>query len=130
MEVRVAQRLQQRRALLLQLRHERFDVRQVARFRGELPPTSPEVELVLYRVAQEALTNALRHSGAGTIVLELEHDDDVVTLRVADDGCGVGGAPAGGGMQGMRERAMLIGAQLSVRDGGGTEVVLTAPVGA
>jgi len=117
-------------AVLVDRLSEQTGAKIEARFRGELPPTSPEVELVLYRVAQEALTNALRHSGAGTIVLELEHDDDVVTLRVADDGCGVGGAPAGGGMQGMRERAMLIGAQLSVRDGGGTEVVLRAPVGA
>lgn len=99
------------------------------RIHGELPQTSPEVELVLYRVAQEALTNALRHSGAGRIALDLEHDYGTVTLRVADNGCGVGGAPAGGGMQGMRERAMLIGAHLTILDGGGTKVVLTAPVG-
>jgi two-component system sensor histidine kinase UhpB len=96
---------------------------------NELPPTSREVELVLYRVAQEALTNALRHAEATRIVLALEHADGTVTLSVSDDGCGVGDAPAGGGMQGMRERAMLIGAQLTVRNGGGTEVVLRAPVG-
>ena len=96
--------------------------------RGVLPPMSREVELVLYRVAQEALTNALRHSEASKIMVELEHADGTVTLRVWDNGCGIGGAPAGGGMQGMRERAMLIGAQLTVQNSGGTEVVLRAPV--
>ncbi len=85
--------------------------------RHDLPPLSSEAELVLYRVAQEALTNAIRHADASRIELELGHSGGIVTLRVVDDGCGMGSAPPGGGMQGMRERAVLVGAQLTVANG-------------
>ena len=62
---------------------------------GNSPPNSPQldpnVELVLYRVAQEGLTNAARHSGASEVSLTLEHDDDSVVLRVIDNGRGFDG---------------------------------------
>ena len=88
-----------------------------------------ERELAIYRVAQEALTNALRHSGAATASMTLATHDDVVTLAVRDDGRGLGSARPGNGIKGMRERALLVGGVLRVGDapGGGTEVRFDLP---
>ena len=58
---------------------------------AQLPRLDPSVELVLYRVAQEGLTNAARHSGASEVTLTLEHDADSVVLRVLDNGRGFDG---------------------------------------
>jgi two-component system sensor histidine kinase UhpB len=157
---------------------------------GDLPALEKETELVLYRVAQESLTNTARHSGARHVALSLAHvpgpllaggpgpNSDPsnppagppvrsaeqpasgtrhvvpgsewpsravgrrsagrerspfgeIELRIRDDGRGVGGAPEGAGMRGMRERALLIGADLSIgpAPGGGTEVLLRVPLG-
>jgi two-component system, NarL family, sensor histidine kinase UhpB len=89
----------------------------------------PDAEVVVYRVAQEAVTNVLRHARAERIWLTLHRDGDSTILRVQDDGCGVGGAPPGGGVRGMRERALLVGGTLEVTDahGGGTAVTLRLP---
>lgn len=94
-----------------------------------LPPLSPQSELVLYRVAQEGLTNAARHSGAAAVELTLSRQGDAVALRVADDGRGRGDAAEGAGIRGMRERALLVGATLSLgpRPGGGTELRMLVP---
>ena len=88
-----------------------------------------EAEVVVYRVAQEAMTNALRHAGAEQIRLTLRPDGDMTVLRVQDDGCGVANATDGAGMRGMRERAVLVGGLLEVADarGGGTAVTLRLP---
>ncbi|MFI7415750.1 histidine kinase [Nonomuraea sp. NPDC049684] len=93
-----------------------------------LPPLSSEVELVLYRIAQESLTNVARHAEATRATLTLTPDDGDLVLRVTDDGRGGIGEP-GAGIRGMHERALLIGARLSVHSppGGGTEIVLTVP---
>jgi two-component system sensor histidine kinase UhpB len=111
-----------------------------------LPPLPAEVELVIYRVAQEALTNALRHAQGTEATVALSQVDGQIVLAVADDGGGTGGADgadgadgaigatadpaAGTGLRGMRERALLIGAELDVRGrpGRGTEVILRVPV--
>jgi two-component system, NarL family, sensor histidine kinase UhpB len=97
-----------------------------------LPPLSAEVELVLYRIAQESLTNALRHSDADSATVSLEADANSVTLSVADDGKGLPvELPRGtAGIAGMRERALLVGGRLTIdsRPGQGTEVRLTIPV--
>ncbi|MGH2849787.1 MAG: ATP-binding protein [Solirubrobacteraceae bacterium] len=101
-------------------------------FAPDLPALGAEGDFVVYRVAQEALTNAVRHAGASTIALTLAHHDGRVTLRVRDDGRGLPERFAEGvGISGMRERALLIDAQLELHGapGQGTEVrlVLSAP---
>lgn len=98
----------------------------------QLPPLPEETELVIYRVAQEALTNAVRHSGGTVVQLRLRLSDEAVTLTVQDDGRGLmaGGDGHAGGLAGMEERAALINAQLTVSSplSGGTTVELTAPL--
>jgi two-component system sensor histidine kinase UhpB len=97
-----------------------------------LPPMTRETELVIYRVAQESLTNALRHSGAATATVSLKRDAGTVTLTVTDDGKGIPEQlpAATAGIAGMRERALLVGARLSIgsRQEEGTEIRLTVPV--
>lgn len=103
--------------------------------RRQLPPHlrmfDPKVELVLYRVAQESLTNAARHSGASEVTLTLEHDADSVVLRVLDDGRGFDGRRAeGGGLRGIRERALIVGGAVAIKPAptGGVEIRLQIPV--
>jgi two-component system sensor histidine kinase UhpB len=97
----------------------------------DLPALPREVELVVYRVAQEALTNALRHADCTELSISLACAEDRVVLIVGDNGRGL---PAEqrreGGLAGMRERAMLIGSELAIRSqpGRGTEIFLRAPV--
>jgi two-component system sensor histidine kinase UhpB len=93
-----------------------------------LPELGREEELVVYRVAQEALTNVARHSGADHAELRLATRDGDLTVTVSDRGRGLrtGGEP-GTGIRGMRERAALIGATLDVGpngDGVGCAVTL------
>jgi two-component system sensor histidine kinase UhpB len=94
---------------------------------------SPEVELVIYRVAQEALTNVLRHSGASEVVLALREVDGGVRLIVRDNGRGwqeEQGLADGSGVAGMRERALHVGGRLTIassRDTG-TELRLDVPL--
>ena len=98
---------------------------------ADLPPLLPEQELVIYRVAQEALTNVARHAGAAGAELVVETSDDHVRVTVTDDGDGFGGpAPLHGGIRGMRERALLVGGTLAVASapGRGTRVRLTVPL--
>jgi two-component system, NarL family, sensor histidine kinase UhpB len=94
-----------------------------------LPKLAPEVELVIYRVAQEALTNVLRHAAATEVVVELRRERDSVVLEVADNGRGLPGDAVERGLRGMRERASVIDAELDVhaRAEGGTRVVLNVP---
>ncbi|WP_328874207.1 sensor histidine kinase [Streptomyces sp. NBC_00287] len=84
---------------------------------AELPPLTEELELVLYRVAQEGLTNTARHAGADRAEIRLETLSHGVELVVGDNGKGLGAAPDGSGIRGMRERALLVGAELSVGPG-------------
>ncbi|MHB8659339.1 MAG: HAMP domain-containing sensor histidine kinase [Solirubrobacteraceae bacterium] len=82
---------------------------------AELPMLAPEIELVVYRVAQEALTNVARHSGADAAELDLEHGGGLLTLTVSDRGRGLpADYMAGTGMRGMQERATLLGAHLTI----------------
>jgi signal transduction histidine kinase len=97
----------------------------------ELPPLATGVEAALYRVAQEALHNALRHSGAATIGLCLSRVGRRVILEVSDDGRGfMPEAPSSGfGLASMAERAAAAGGKLTIRSGAsGTLVRMTVPV--
>jgi PAS domain S-box-containing protein len=92
---------------------------------------SPDVETTLYRIAQEALTNIAKHSGAAHVEVILERRADHVLLIVEDDGVGfdmaaVRGASEGFGLLGMQERAALVGASLEIESavGKGTTVLL------
>jgi two-component system sensor histidine kinase UhpB len=94
-----------------------------------LPRLSGEAELVIYRIAQESLTNAVRHGQPSVVELHLERYGDCVRLTVEDDGHGFDpgqAARSDGGIRGMRERALLIGAQLAIEAGAqsGTRVQL------
>jgi two-component system, NarL family, sensor histidine kinase UhpB len=99
---------------------------------GDFSDLGDDQQLVVYRVAQEALNNAARHSGAGRIVVRLRRDpgDDVV-LDVSDDGCGFAfdESQRGLGIGGMRERALLVGAELTIesRPDAGTTIRLEVP---
>lgn len=95
---------------------------------------TPEQELVIYRVAQEGLTNVVRHASAKRVELRLQRDrDGAVVLTVRDDGVGLpdDADQHSNGIRGMRERALLVGAQLTVRrvPPAGTEVLLRLPRG-
>jgi two-component system sensor histidine kinase UhpB len=86
-----------------------------------------EEELVIYRVAQESLTNIVRHADATVARISLLGGRDEIVLDVRDDGIGLReDYKPGEGIRGMRERALLIGAELSIESppGGGTEVQL------
>lgn len=97
---------------------------------------SPEFEAQVFRIGQEAVSNALRHAIAGSIVVTLQLEPAQILLRVQDDGVGlaaasVGQPGSGVGLQSMRERARQLGGRLVVGDaeGGGTcvELAVEAP---
>jgi len=94
-------------------------------------PLTAEQELVIYRVAQESITNVVRHADAKRVDLTLRRDRGGVLLIVSDDGVGIRAAADmnSNGIRGMRERALLVGAELTIRDrsSGGTEVRLSLP---
>jgi signal transduction histidine kinase len=91
-----------------------------------------DVETIAYRVAQEALTNVVKHAGARTVTVELILDAERLRLIVADDGRGFGEVhDAGYGIAGMRERAALASGVLEIAQAadGGTRVALELPLG-
>lgn len=99
---------------------------------GDFSDLGGDAQLVVYRVAQEALSNAARHSGAGKVEVRLRRaGSGGVVLEVTDDGRGFAfdESQRGLGIAGMRERALLIGAELTIesRPGRGTTVRLTVP---
>ncbi|MDP9371016.1 MAG: sensor histidine kinase, partial [Chloroflexota bacterium] len=112
----------------------RVEVR-TAGFSGRLDPTR---ELVLYRVVQEALSNAAKHADARAIEVTLDRADGMVTATVGDNGRGfepgalAGVAPTGQGLGllGMRERLALVGGELEIdaQPGVGTRVRATVPL--
>jgi signal transduction histidine kinase len=100
---------------------------------GSLPRLSPPVDAALYRIAQESLTNAVRHARSATrIGIDVRREGDTVRLRVRDDGQIDPGTPAepGFGLLGMAERAQLLGGSLSAGPGpeGGWVVEAVLPV--
>src|SRR3954454_1608890 len=100
--------------------------------RGDFSGLPADVQLVVYRVAQEAMSNAAQHSGAEHVHVDLAREGDRVELTVADDGSGFtfDQAARGLGIAGMRERALLVGGDMQVesRPDSGTRVHLTVPL--
>ncbi len=112
----------------------RMDRRGGVRLRRDLdwhvPELAPEVELVLYRAAQEALTNVLRHAGATEVFVALKREAGEVVLVVSDNGRGIPAGATERGLRGMRERAMVVDGKLHIGPGprSGTEIVLRVPI--
>ncbi len=102
---------------------------------GDTATVPADAALCVYRVAQEALTNVIRHSGANRVDLLLRRDDHRLVLEVTDDGCGVtpgpGVAAHGLGLRSAAERADAVGGALTLESspGAGTTVRMTVPFG-
>jgi signal transduction histidine kinase len=100
--------------------------------RGDPVELSPGLDLAAYRIVQEAVTNAMRHSGARRLDIRLDYQPGELRVSVEDDGGGINGTDAGGhGLRGIRERAELYGGTLDVTRGdrGGARVRARLPVG-
>jgi two-component system sensor histidine kinase UhpB len=99
---------------------------------GDFSDLDDDVQLVVYRVAQEALSNAARHSEASRVSVDLHRLEHGVELKVSDDGRGFSFAAAerGLGIEGMRERALLVDGEVEIhsRPGQGTTVWLRIEV--
>jgi two-component system sensor histidine kinase DegS len=90
-----------------------------------------DVELALFRVAQEAVSNARRHGAASHVRVLLEVGANIVTLTVVDDGRGFTlPAPRGNGLAGIRERAALLAGELTIAStpGTGTRIAVALPL--
>jgi signal transduction histidine kinase len=100
---------------------------------GEPMPLPSGVELSVYRIAQEALTNTVKHSEPTQVAVTLTFRDSSLELEIVDDGTPTtgGAATTGQGIVGMRERVALLGGELQTgqRDGGGFRVAARLPVG-
>jgi two-component system, NarL family, sensor kinase len=124
----LARTLEQRTGLKVELTLEGFDER-----------LDPDLETLVFRLVQEALTNVLRHSGVDRAQVTLRRLGETLELRVADAGQGfdseaalaVGGASAGSGLRGMRDRLELFGGRLEMASapGEGTLVLAVVPLG-
>ena len=113
-----------RTGIRTQLTHERMDER-----------LSPEIEVCVYRIVQEALTNVARHSGASSCTVSLVRREGMLQLTIEDDGRGIDAAARGTdarrrlGLIGMRERAQALSGTFVIenRDEGGTRVIVRLP---
>jgi two-component system sensor histidine kinase UhpB len=123
---------------LVQRFEDQSDIKVDYRIAGHRERLSGEIELVLYRVAQEAMTNVLKHSGATSVVIDLIRTPDNVALSVTDNGKGIDptipmvrdGRGLGLGLFGMEERVQLVGGTLSITavDPHGTRVIASIPI--
>ena len=108
---------------------------------GTVRPLHPSVEVTVLRAAQEALSNARKHSGASRLNVTLSYMDDAVALDVQDDGLGFDpdrggkqlsdGSAGGFGLVAMRQRVEQLGGTLLIESapGHGTTLVVNLPVG-
>jgi PAS domain S-box-containing protein len=110
----------------------------IVRGNERIPRLALQVEVALFRIAQEAITNAVKHSGAGHITIMVEEADGAIELQIADDGRGfdpselpMSEQKGHWGLAIMRERAAMIDGRLRVRSapGEGTRVTVTVPWG-
>jgi len=82
--------------------------------RGQVRPLSGQIEMALYRTAQEGLTNARKHAHASHVDIELDYAKHQVTLNIIDNGEGCDDPAGGFGLTGLHERLELLGGELSV----------------
>jgi len=96
-----------------------------------------EMELAIFRIVQECLTNIRRHSGSKVAAIRVLRDDENVFLEVQDEGRGISAAKlaeiqsrgTGVGIRGMRERALQFGGQIKIQsEGRGTTILITLPL--
>jgi signal transduction histidine kinase len=93
-----------------------------------------EVSAALFRIAQELLTNVMRHAAASQVCMRLYQDSAMVTLEVTDNGKGItrerATTPHAFGLRGMQERASLLGGSFHIVEtsGGGTTAIASVPV--
>ena len=101
---------------------------------AELPPLSALHRLALYRTAQEALTNVQKHAKAEQVWMQLNCVNDIITLRVSDNGMGMSGqaSDASFGLRGIQERMTQLGGRMQIenRPGGGTQLLVSLPIAA
>lgn len=98
---------------------------------GELPPLAAAAEVAAYRIAAEAVTNALRHARCATCDLRIRAEDGWLVVEVTDDGIGISADTVPGvGLRSIRDRASEVGGRLEVSDadGGGTVVRARLPL--
>jgi signal transduction histidine kinase len=110
------------------------------RLQGHRIPVSPSLDLSMYRIVQEALTNVSKHAGTAQATVEITFEDEAVLINVVDEGAlhrngavlslEQGGAMPHHGIIGMRERAAMFGGSLRAgpRPGGGFEVLARLPL--
>lgn len=97
-------------------------------------PLSPDIQLVAYRTAQEALTNISKYAGARRVVVDLADSEGLLTLEITDDGCGMTpeqrDKPRSFGLRGLQERARTVGGWLDIssQPQRGTSIVLSVPL--
>jgi signal transduction histidine kinase len=99
---------------------------------GHVVALPPGIDLTAYRIVQEALTNARRHAPGAAVEVEVAFGDDVLQVRVRDEGPGSADSdPDGHGLLGMRERAAMVGGTLRAGSapGGGFVVEADLPIG-
>lgn len=100
---------------------------------GEIEKMAKNTKTYLYRIAQEAVNNAIKHAKPGEIVVELQLTDTIVKLSITDDGKGFDpeeeSIKAGNGLHNMRERASLMNGELTIESviGSGTKVTVQIP---
>jgi signal transduction histidine kinase len=114
---------------------QRLDLQVELHILGERRRLTPLAETVLFRVAQEALTNVARHAEVFSAVVDLEFETDRVSLQISDQGIGfdpsaLPDSDLGWGLAGMRERAESIGGKFELKSapGSGTIVKIIVPV--
>lgn len=120
----LARTLEQRTDLKVELAIEELDER-----------LDPDLETLVFRLVQEALTNVLKHAGVGRARVAVRRAGEMLHLEVADAGKGfdsravlLGGAAAGSGLRGIRDRLELFGGRLDLRSSPGNGTVLSAVV--
>ena len=97
-------------------------------------PVTDAIQLVAYRTAQEALTNVSKYAQATSVHIDLTHSEGVLTLEVADNGCGTSASalakPKAFGIKGLRERARTVDGWLDIssQPGQGTSVIVSIPL--